>query len=375
MRLKFVLLFCLIFVPRAYATTCNLGYYNQGDDCIECEPGYFCASGVRTACADATNNLYPYSDAGAYDMAWCYLETVPGKYVDAYRGGLVDCKVGDYCPGNVRVYYGLPDGYKMTKYTTINNLANSYELGDVFNGVNTGITFQDSDAIDFAFSTTDNNPDLRILFIAGYSFISDEAYIGSQGGGIMYPTSDLHMTLFPVYNRAEIGDGTFNSVRAEYSNSVPEQIYFGSWIDKYWSRTINWYGFKISKSGTVLQNLIPCVRASDNVAGFYDVQGGTFYTNHESGGIPFTAGNVADNYTCPVGMYYAGRGACRPAPIMRFGDYKLYLNNTQRTHPSLAVQIGDTVFYGDMAPGRDRGHLRTEYNGAVYSIYNMDFDN
>ncbi len=89
MRLKFILLFCLIFMSHGYAATCNLGYYNQGDRCIECEPGYFCASGVRTACADATNNLYPHSDAGAYDAVWCYLETVPGKYVGVWRGWLL----------------------------------------------------------------------------------------------------------------------------------------------------------------------------------------------------------------------------------------------------------------------------------------------
>ncbi len=111
------------------------------------------------------------------------------------------------------------------------------------------------------------------------------------------------------------------------------------------------------------------------MAGFYDIVGGMFYTNHEFGGLPFTAGSMADGYTCPSGMYYAGRGACRQTHIIHFGDYKLYLHSVKRTHPSFAVQIGDNVFYGDMAPGRKHGHLRTEYNGAVYSIYNMDIDN
>ncbi len=367
-------LFCLIFVPHAYAATCNLGYYNQGDECIECEPGYFCAAGVRTACADATNNLYPYSDTGAYDAVWCYLETVPGKYVGASHGGLVDCGAGAYCPGNVRVYYGLPDGYRMTKYTTINNLAHSTNLPEVYNGVNTGIMFKESDAIDFAFSMTDD-ADPRIVFVAGYGINNGlaMAYIAAQSEN-MYQLN-LNGSLYPVLSRQQIGDGKFRSVRFDFSNDLSLPIYFGSWTDWFWSRTINWYGFKISKSGTVLQNLIPCVRESDGLAGFYDTVGGAFHANHEFGGLPFTAGDVADSFTCPVGMYYAGRGVCRPTHIINFGDYRLYLNNAQRTHPSLAVQIGDATFYGDMAPGRDRGHLRTEYNGAIYSIYNMDLIN
>lgn len=394
MRLKFVLLFCLICVSRAYAMTCNLGYYNQGDECIECEPGYFCASGVRTKCADATNNLYPYSDARAYDVVWCYLVTEPGTYVNAWRGGLVDCDSGDYCPGNLRVYYGLPDGYRMTKYTTINNRGDSDELGDVFNGVNTGIDFKETDAIDFAFSTTDNT-DERILFVsARTSYRLSWTYIASKGAD-MFANEFDNSTLFPVLSREQIGGGEFQSVHVDYSSNVSNPIYFGSWSDKYWSRNINWYGFKILKSGLVLQNLIPCRRESDGVSGFYDMIGGNFYTNHEFGAVPFTSGDTANVYACPNGLYYAGRGICRSCPtglripeyivssqsvadcgrVMRFGDYKLYLRSMQRTHPGLAVQISDAVLYGDMVVGRGCGNLRTEYNGMVYSICNIDTDN
>lgn len=396
MRLKFAFLFGLVFISPADAITCNLGYYNSGEQCIECEPGYFCASGTRTACVDATNNLYPYSDVGAYDVAWCYLVTLPGKYVDNWRGGMVDCDAAQFCPGNVRVYYGLPDGYRMTKYTTINN---SQEIrSDNFNGVNTGIVFKDSDAIDFVFSTTDDT-DNRILFVSTYGRSSYDVpylsmpYIASAGAD-MYATRDFNATLFPVYNRTEIGDGTRKSVRVDFSNSVSEPIYFGSWTDREWSRTINWYGFKISKSGSVLQNLIPCWRESDNVAGFYDTVGNKFYTNHNAGTVDFTIGDASDKYTCPVGMYYAGRGICRHCPtglaipdvivssqsiadcgrIMRVGNRKLYLRSVQRTHPSLAVQIGGYTLYGDMTH-QQCGYLRADYQGNIYSVCNSGMDN
>jgi len=396
MRLSFVLWFLLMFMTPAYSITCNLGYYNKDDGCVKCEPGYFCASGIRTACADATNNLYPYSDAGAYDVVWCYLVATPGKYVGTYRGGLTDCDTTGYCPGNIRVYYGLPDGYRMTKYTTINNSPTGDKLGDVFNGVNTGIEYKESDAIDFAFSTTDNS-DPRILFFAGYDEpqVLTMAYVASSGEN-MFAQTELKGSLFPVLSREQIGNGEFRSVHVDFSNDLSQSVYFGSWADKFWSRTINWYGFKILKSGRALQNLIPAVRESDDTAGFYDVIGGTFYTNHEFGGIPFTPGDATDVYACPDGMYYAGRGICRNCPtglripdvyinksqsmadcgrVMRFGGYSLYLRGAQRTHPSLAVGFGDNVLYGDMIPGREHGHLRVEYNGVVYSVVNMDADN
>lgn len=397
MRSVFVFLFYLIITSRGYAITCNMGYYNSGEQCTECEPGYFCASGVRTSCADATNNLYPYSDAGAYDVSICYLVTESGKYVDSWHGGMTDCDVEQFCPGNLRVYYGLPDGYKMTKYTTINN--SQKNKTDNFNGINTGIAFQDADAIDFAFSTTDFS-DNRILFVANYVYKNNGdsylayPYIASHGGGNMYATNDFYATLFPVYDRAEFSDGAFKSIRAEFSNSISNPIYFGSWTDFEWSRTINWYGFKISKSGVVLQNLIPCVRESDGVAGFYDTVGNKFYTNHSAGTIAFTSGPAMEKYGCPTGMYYGESGVCRHCPsgltvpdviigsqsasdcgrAMRLGNHKLYLRSMQRTHPSLAVQIGEYTLYGDMTVQKC-GNLRTEYCGDVYSICNMDTDN
>ncbi|MDE6250390.1 MAG: hypothetical protein K2M34_02015 [Alphaproteobacteria bacterium] len=392
MCLKLICLFCLIFMAPAYAVTCNMGYYNDGEQCIECEAGYFCASGVRTACSDVTNNLYPYSEPGAYDVVWCYQITTPGKYVASSHGGMIDCDTEQFCPGNVRVYYGLPDGYKMTKYTTINN---DHKIRpNNFNGVNTGIVFDESDAIDFAFSTTDKADD-RILFVTAYNAagnVAKYAYIASQGGD-MYATPELNATLFPVYSRAEIGDGTLKSVRAEYSNFVSNSIYFGSWVDPEWSRTIDWYGFRVLKSDSVLRNLIPCLRESDGKVGFYDTVGNEFYTNHMAGTLDFTAGDVIDKYACPHGMYYGGRGICYNCPaglvvpdimtgvqsvadcgrVMRFGNHKLYLRSAQRTYPCFAVQIGDYVLYGDMTLDKC-GLLRTNYQGDVYSICNIDID-
>ena len=43
------------------------------------------------------------------------------------------------------------------------------------------------------------------------------------------------------------------------------------------------YGSKMIKSGVLIQNLIPCVRKSDNKPGMYDTVSKTFYTNAGAG--------------------------------------------------------------------------------------------
>ena len=48
--------------------------------------------------------------------------------------------------------------------------------------------------------------------------------------------------------------------------------------------------FKISESGTLIRDYIPCVRLSDSKAGFYDLVNKTF--NPSIGSEDFTAGNV-----------------------------------------------------------------------------------
>ena len=50
------------------------------------------------------------------------------------------------------------------------------------------------------------------------------------------------------------------------------------------------YSMKLSKNDTLVYNLIPCYRKSDNVIGMYDLVHNQFYTNVGSEGY-FTKGN------------------------------------------------------------------------------------
>lgn len=72
-------------------------------------------------------------------------------------------------------------------------------------------------------------------------------------------------------------------------SSVSMNMYSGAITD---SRRLvgNIYYLNVTDTnGNFLFNAIPCYRIADNVAGFYDTIGGTFYTNHNSSG-QFTIG-------------------------------------------------------------------------------------
>lgn len=80
---------------------------------------------------------------------------------------------------------------------------------------------------------------------------------------------------------------------------------------------------------------------------------------------------------CPDGLYsYPGSdeyGDC--SHILHIGTEQLYLRGNKQTTPSLHVQIGDQIFYGNMTQQNTpmskhtEKHLRTNYDGTIWSIY------
>jgi len=89
-------------------------------------------------------------------------------------------------------------------------------------------------------------------------------------------------------------------------------------------------------------------------------------------------GSVGTRNKCPDGLTTIGWGPGADSEsdcgkILHIGDYKLYLHSVKLTSPSLAIQYGDHVLYADMKR-ETHGHLRAEYNGYTYSIYNADIE-
>jgi len=110
-------------------------------------------------------------------------------------------------------------------------------------------------------------------------------------------------------------------------------------------------------------NATQCVNVG---AGFWNP---TNYINYGSVG---TRNRCPDNLkTIGYGVGADDAGDC--GKVLNIGKYSVWLHTEKRTRPSLSVQYGNHVLYGDMTTSQV-GRARTEYNGAVYSIYNSQID-
>ncbi|MCM1295125.1 MAG: hypothetical protein NC311_06260 [Muribaculaceae bacterium] len=89
-------------------------------------------------------------------------------------------------------------------------------------------------------------------------------------------------------------------------------------------------------------------------------------------------GSVGTRQQCPDNLTTIGYGSGADdvsdcGKILHIGNYTLRMHIGKETSPSLAVQYGDRVLYGDMSRGK-RGVLRAEYKGLIYSVFNMNIE-
>ncbi len=109
---------------------------DEGEGQVTCAKDNFCAGGaiinygsstggVVTGgiqlCSAGADPIYEYSDPGAESNEMCYYLTNPRYYIEEPYGDEVICPRDNYCPGNLRVYYGstggitrCPNGYRLT---------------------------------------------------------------------------------------------------------------------------------------------------------------------------------------------------------------------------------------------------------------------
>lgn len=184
----------------------------------------------------------------------------------------------------------LPNTYTELEYITMPNDA----INGYLNGINTGVIYNTANKIEFTYKSTDTA--YNILFLCGFTSPTqrEEPYIAGLSPFVTvgYTTS----TLLPSgISRAELSDGTIRTFVLDYTTNNTKPILFGGWYDYHWSRTIDWYSFKIWNGDTLLRDFIPCVRTSDGAIGMYDTVNGVFYTNAGTG--TFTAGSFITNDT------------------------------------------------------------------------------
>ena len=171
----------------------------------------------------------------------------------------------------------MPNEYQQIEYVTFQNDAiNGYN-----NCINTLIRFNNADKIEFTYKSVDKN--INLMFIAGYYANSnDDIFLGIDSD--FCPSYFTSITTTPSnLSRIQASDGTRRTIEVDFSTSRTSYISFGSWSDVNWSRTIDWYSFKIWKGNILLRNFVPCYRKSDNVVGMYDTVKGEFYTNSGTG--------------------------------------------------------------------------------------------
>ena len=91
------------------ATECEVGYILANGVCGNCPEGSVCEPGYDGGkphtCSERTDGKYPLSGVNTVSIDGCYMRTTAGSYVATAGAGQVICKVGDYCPGGVKVTY------------------------------------------------------------------------------------------------------------------------------------------------------------------------------------------------------------------------------------------------------------------------------
>ena len=187
----------------------------------------------------------------------------------------------------------LPSEYQEVEWisTDANSTANAY--------INTGV--QTSEDLRFTVDFQANRVNGR--YIMGCYHNDDASFYLYYGAGVTFQTafgtkwantslksdSDRHKLIYEFANGylnvTHNGDAILTK-QADFS--TPQTIYVVGVVDKE-KTSSKTYSVTMSKNGTLIQNLIPCYRLSDQEPGMYDTVTNTFFTNSGTG--TFLVGN------------------------------------------------------------------------------------
>lgn len=98
-------------------------------------------------------------------------------------------------------------------------------------------------------------------------------------------------------NELVVTDGTNTNTISKTLNAQPKYLF--TYAPSSYLAKVKVFSLKFSKNGSIILNMIPCYRKSDNVIGLYDLVGKQFYTNQGTG--TFLKGNNVNNIiSCKV---------------------------------------------------------------------------
>ncbi len=366
--------FCVVFCTSLYAQTCDFGSYADNGNCVMCPA------------------RYPYSTTDAASINDCYLINAPGTYVNSPGQAPDTCPENYYCPGNMPVLYNLGHRFRRVQY--IKGTGTQYiDTGIILGSdVDTKLVFETGIvAGDQALFGARNASSPRLHY--WLNSYSNAMYV--RYGTYAPPTENLGGYSRDEKHTLEVmkGDWMLDG-RTIYSSSdvfnvgIPGYLFAldaadnPTWIHK----SMKLYSFEQWRDNQKVIDLIPVYDVMYDRCSMLDLVTGKIFENSGTG--KFECGEIIEDNIGPNGAAACAAATDNVAPhspagaddvmdcgrVMHLSDnYKLYLRTRQYTTPSLKVQFGDNIFYGDSTV-QECGHLRVRWHGQNMSVCNMDVD-
>lgn len=197
--------------------------------------------------------------------------------ISAFKVGSNSCKIylGDtllYPQGGG----GLPDGYTEVEY--VENTTKAYLNLDAYIYDSSSTSY----SIETKLSSSYNYSEFEYLFATEGT---SSPYNGMIYRWNRHTSNSLQFISTPsnaVFSSVDNGDGTSGVTvtcsSAGATNNVPLSLFCGIWSSGPWRNGYGkFYTFKLTKNGTLIRDLIPCKRDSDNMVGMYDIVNDVFY--------------------------------------------------------------------------------------------------
>ncbi len=363
MRRGIVFLLFIIYACSAYAITCDVGEYLNGDICTPIDIGYD-GVGCHADLPDEYTELE-------------YLESVDHQYIDTKYIPTINTKISAT--------------FELADSRTVEQIAMGVIGANIFIGVNRGTV------INCGFRTQRGTDTAKAYSNGGlYNQIHT---VSVQKGLAVINGENLKFT--PITNYSS--PYSFFLFKGNYGYPYPS-----------YATALRGYSFQIYENDILVRNMIPARRDTDGVLGMYDLVENKFYTNAGTG--EFIAGpSCPYQLQCEIGYYcvngvrhdctnkpnnssYTTAGWTTPeCPWECDGGYGKTFENTcntlcpfgatslrtdtgvnvplfssRNTTPAINVKINNNICYADLVPGTSTGAINIEYNGQMYHTVNIN---
>ncbi len=351
MRYFYSLFFYIVCIWPALAISCAPGTYLSVSEqkCAVCPENYYCPGQENIDIYEDRYIAVPYLESDSYS----YIDTqiIPTMDKDFYFLGELPENIATNSTQQV-AFYWVRGG--------INNVISYPTYGCIYNPEHPTLlrAYRNSRGDKQLLS---GHTQIKALTGQKLEYQTDGEYFYLNGDKYKFPDSyPTELVPYPIY-----------LFKLNEKNS-------GEYTNNYQMRSgIKIYRWRVTQGDTVLQDLVPVYDPINNEYGMYDIITNQFFGNGNNQGdfigsdtkkkCSTETNNIAPN--SPAGstsINDCGR-------VLHLGNYKLYLTLQKRTSPSLVLQYGNNMFYGSMTTDK-HGHMRTEYNNTIYSIYSPNID-